>query len=175
MRHALTLVVVALIATACASNQPRAPRSEFDDIPVPRGLTLDADKSVVIESPSVKAARLHYKGRLEPDSVGVAFRTTLEANGWRQISSNAIDAMTSQVYEKPGNSLTVMIYECMLAWYTCVDLRATRTIGGPAQATPGSTPSPVITPLPAIPAAPSGQFPAPNDPAPTPGRTSNLR
>jgi len=127
MRHLLVFLALGLTLSACASSPPRQARSEFEDIPVPRGLTLDANKSTIIESPTVKAARLFYKGRIEPDSLGVAFRTTLEANGWRHLSSTtSADKGTTQVYEKSGNTLQVMIYEGI--YYTWVEVSATRVV-----------------------------------------------
>ncbi len=127
MRHLLVISAVIVTLTACASSPPRPQHSEFEDIPVPKGLTLDLDKSTIIESPTVKAARLFYKGRLEPASLGVAFRTTLEANGWRHLSSTtSADKGITQVYEKTGNSLQVMIYEGI--YYTWVEVSATRVI-----------------------------------------------
>ncbi len=127
MRRLLVLSVILLSLTACASSPPRVQRSEFEDIPVPKGLTLDLNKSTIIESPTVKAARLFYKGRLEPDSLGIAFRSTLEANGWRHLSSTtSSDKGMTQVYEKTGNSLQVMIYEGI--YYTWVELSATRLV-----------------------------------------------
>jgi hypothetical protein len=127
MRRLLVLSAVALTLTACASSPPRPQRSEFEDIPVPKGLALDLNKSTIIESPAVKAARLFYKGRVEPDSLGVAFRTTLEANGWRHLSSTtAADKGITQVYEKTGNSLQVLIYEGI--YYTWVEVSATRLV-----------------------------------------------
>ena len=121
----LSLILFATVG--CASAPPRSVRSEFEDIPVPKGLTLDLDKTTLIESPTVKAARLFYKGRIEPESLALAFRTTLEANGWRHISSTTFSKRgTTQVYEKQGNSLQVQIYE---GWYyTWVELTATRAI-----------------------------------------------
>jgi len=94
---------------------------------VPKGLTYQPDKSTVIESPSVKAARLIYRGRLEPESLGQALRATLEANGWRHVSSTTVSGRgTIQVYEKAGNALQVHIYEGI--WYTYVELDATRAV-----------------------------------------------
>jgi len=127
MRHLLVLSAIVLTLTACASSPPRPQRSEFEDIPVPKGLSLDLNKSTIIESPAVKAARLFYKGRLEPDSLGLAFRTTLEANGWRHLSSTtSADKGITQVYEKTGNSLQVLIYEGI--YYTWVEVSATRVV-----------------------------------------------
>ena len=128
MRRFLVLTAIVLTLTACASSPPRPQRSEFEDIPVPKGLTLDINKSTIIESPTVKAARMFYKGRIEPDSLAMAFRTTLEANGWRHLSSTTSSGKgTTQVYEKTGNSLQVLIYEGF--WYTWVEVSATRVVG----------------------------------------------
>jgi len=128
MRRFLVLTAIVLTLTACASSPPRPQRSEFEDIPVPKGLTLEINKSTIIESPTVKAARMFYKGRIEPDSLAMAFRTTLEANGWRHLSSTTSSGKgTTQVYEKAGNSLQVLIYEGF--WYTWVEVSATRVVG----------------------------------------------
>src|SRR5215831_19876505 len=93
-------LVVALMA-GCATTSSKPTRSEFEDIPVPSGLTYLPDKPTIIESPTVKAARLVYRGRVEVDSLSVAMRTTLEANGWRHVSTtSAGDHGIVQVYEK---------------------------------------------------------------------------
>ena len=104
----------------------------YRTIPVPKGLTLDVSKSTIIESPTVKAARLIYKGRVEPESLGVAYRTTLEANGWRNVSSTtSADKGITQVYEKDGNPLQVNIYEGI--YYTWVEVSSTRVQGATSQ------------------------------------------
>jgi hypothetical protein len=127
MRRILVVSMCLLAATACASNPPRVQRSEFEDIPVPKGLTVDLNKSTIIESPTVKAARLFYKGRVEIEGLAVAFRTTLEANGWRNISATtASDKGITQIYDKAGSSLQVLIYE---GWFdTWVEMSATRAV-----------------------------------------------
>lgn len=132
----LALVVVIV---GCASAPPRPVRSEFEDIPVPKGLALDQSKTTIIESPSVKAARIFYKGRIEPASLATAFRTTLEANGWRFVSTTTFSSQgTTQVYEKVGDSLTVVISEGV--FYTWVEMTATKVVGRPsgAQLAPAS-------------------------------------
>lgn len=129
VRRYAFLSVVLLVAVGCATAPPRPARSEFEDIPVPKGLTLDFDKTTIIESPTAKAARLFYKGRIEPESLARAFRTTLEANGWRHISSTTLSKQgTTQVYEKEGNSLQVRIYEEWYSYYTWVEVTATRVL-----------------------------------------------
>jgi hypothetical protein len=123
--HVLSVAVVALSLVACATGRPVQQRSEFEDIPVPKGLTLQSDQSTIIESPSVKAARLIYRGRIEPGSLALAMRTTLEANGWRNVSSTTTGQHGAmQVYEKSGNSLQVQVWEGI--WFTYVELTASR-------------------------------------------------
>ena len=118
-------VLVVLVLAGCASAAPRPARAEFEDVPVPKGLAYQANKSVIIESPTVKAARSVYRGRIEPESLAVAIRTTLEANGWRHVSSTTTAAHgTTQVYEKGGSALQVLLYEGL--WYTYVEYTTTR-------------------------------------------------
>lgn len=119
-------LVAVMVLTACASAPPKVVRSEFEDMPVPKGLEYRAGKSTIIESPTVKAARLVYRGRLEITSLTVAMRTTLEANGWRHVSSTTSTHGTTQVYEKAGSSLEVRLWEGL--WFTYVELTASRAL-----------------------------------------------
>jgi hypothetical protein len=123
----VTALLVLAFTAGCASAPPKAVRSEFEDIPVPKGLSYQPDKSTIIESPTVKAARLVYRGRLEVDSLAAAMRTTLEANGWRHVSSTSVsDHGVTQVYEKAGSSLEVRLVDGW--WYTFVELTASRSL-----------------------------------------------
>ena len=61
--------------------RPRAVRSEFEDIPVPKGLAYQQDESTVIETPNMKAGRHIYRGRLELDSLTTAIRTRWRPTG----------------------------------------------------------------------------------------------
>ena len=125
--HRLLSPLVALLLLGACATSTKAVRSEFEDIPVPKGLTYLADSSTIIESPTVKAARLVYRGRLEPTSLAAAWRATLEANGWRHVSSTSVsDHGVTQVYEKAGSSLEVRLIDGW--WYTFVELTASRSL-----------------------------------------------
>ena len=70
---------------------------------------------------------------MEIGSLALAFRTTLEANGWRSISATtASNKGITQIYEKTGSSLQVLIYE---GWWldTWVEMSATRAVGSNGQ------------------------------------------
>jgi hypothetical protein len=130
-----TALLVLAFAAGCASAPPKQARSEFEDIPVPKGLSYQPDKSTIIESPTVKAARLVYRGRLEVDSLSAAMRTTLEANGWRHVSSTAVsDHGVTQIYEKASSSLEVRLMDGW--WYTVVELTASRAMQHAITTTP---------------------------------------
>ncbi len=125
IQRAVAAFFVLALTAGCATTSSRPTRGEFEDIPVPKGLTYQPSKSTIIESPTVKAARLVYRGRLEVDSLSVAMRATLEANGWRHVSStSAGDHGITQVYEKPGSSLEVRLIDGW--WFTFVELTASR-------------------------------------------------
>jgi len=116
-----------LLLGACASAPPRAARTEFDDIPVPKGLAYQADESTVVETPTVKAVRDVYRGRLEPESLATAIRTTLEASGWRHVSSTKTGQHgATQVYEKSGDTLQVLLWEGV--WYTYAEYTTGRVV-----------------------------------------------
>jgi len=130
LRSLSTALAVSLLLTACASNPPRPVRSEFEDIPVPKGLAYQQDESTVIETPNLKAGRHVYRGRLELDSLTSAIRSTLEANGWRHVSSTKSSQHgTTQVYEKEGDSLQVLLWEGL--WFTYAEYTTGRVLKRP--------------------------------------------
>lgn len=134
LRRPLTLLIVSLLAVSgCVTSPARTVRSEFEDIPLPKGLTYVEDRSTIIESPSVKAARLIYRGPIEMVSLATAVRTNLEANGWRNVSATSSgDHGITQVYEKAGNSLQIRLWD---GFYfrpvTYVELTASRALQTP--------------------------------------------
>jgi hypothetical protein len=130
LRTLSAALAVSLVLTACAGNTPRPVQSEFEDIPVPKGLTYQQEDSTVIETPNIKAGRHVYRGRLELSSLTTAIRTTLEANGWRHVSSTKASPQqgTIQVYEKAGDSLQVRLWEGLWSWYTYAEYTTGRVV-----------------------------------------------
>jgi hypothetical protein len=130
-------VVIMIFATGCTTTTTA--RRHFDDITLPSGMAYQADDSVVIESPNLKAAHLVYRGRLEPVTLGDAMRTRLEASGWRQVSrTSTIKDGMRQVYEKDGNAMEVHINEGL--WYTYLVINASEVIQQASVQTGSDTP-----------------------------------
>ncbi len=132
---ALTAILAVFLLTACATTTLPV-RGEFADIPVLAGLSYRVDESMIIESPSVRAARLLYRGRMEPGSLAVEMQKGLEANGWRLVRSTSISALgTTQLYEKQEASLQLRIWEAgLFNYYTYLDIATTRPTSRPATA-----------------------------------------
>src|SRR5258708_27437497 len=88
--------VIMLFAAGCATT---AARRQFDDIPLPAGLVYQPQDSIVVESPTVKAAQLVYRGRLEPGTLGESMRTRVAANGSAPVHrpDNAEDGLPSDL------------------------------------------------------------------------------
>ena len=124
-------IAASLLLGACATTSSQRPvRTEFEDIPVPKGLDYRADDSNLIETPTVKAVRFVYRGRLEPESLATAIRSTLEANGWRHVSSTRSSQHgATQVYEKEGDSLQVQVSEGI--WFTYAEYTTGRVVKHP--------------------------------------------
>src|SRR2546425_947268 len=114
----LVVAIGAAVLAACASNPPRPVKSQFEDIPVAKGMSYLSGDSMSIETPTVQAAREVYRGRIELESLATATRATLEANGWRHISTTKTSQHgINQVYEKGGTSLQVLLWESWIFTY----------------------------------------------------------
>jgi len=124
------VAATALALSACATNPPRPVKSQFEDIPVAKGMSYVAGDSMAIETPTVQAAREVYRGSIELESLSAATRATLEANGWRHIStSKTAQHGISQVYEKQGTSLQVLLWESWI--YTYAEYTTARVLQAP--------------------------------------------
>src|SRR5881409_3538144 len=128
----LVVAISAAVLAACASNPPRPVKSQFEDIPVAKGMSYLSGDSMAIETPTVQAAREVYRGRIELESLATATRATLEANGWRHLSTTkTAQHGIVQVYEKQGTSLQVLLWEGWMGVYTYAEYTTARVLQTP--------------------------------------------
>src|SRR5262245_9560781 len=128
---AIVAVMLALFVSACSATKGIPPiRSEFMDIPLPDGLDYIPDKSAVIESETVRAARLMYSSKFEQGSLVLSIQEGLLGNGWRLIRTTSFPSVgTLQLYEKGEASLQVRIWEGgAFGSATYVELSGTRAV-----------------------------------------------
>ena len=130
-----TTLGVLLFAAGCATTSVPPLRSEFGDVPLLEGLAYRPGQTVVIETRSVRTARLLYRGRMEPGSVVVEMQKGLEGNGWRLIRTTSVAGhRTMQLYEKGEGSLQLQVWEGgLFGYYTYVEVSGTRPLSAPAK------------------------------------------
>ena len=106
-------VTLALFLAACSSTKGIPPiRSEFMDIPLPGDLEYIPSQSAVIESETVRAARLVYSSKFEPGSLVLSIQEGLLGNGWRIVRTTSFQSQgTIQLFEKGEASLQIRIWE----------------------------------------------------------------
>jgi len=129
----IAVASAALALAACASAPPRSVKSQFEDIPVAKGMNYQNGESMAIETPTVQAAREVYRGRLELESLATATRATLEANGWKHLNTTkTAQHGINQTYEKQGTSLQVLLWEGWFGWYTYAEYTTARILQTPS-------------------------------------------
>jgi hypothetical protein len=130
VRRVVVFAAALLTLAACATNPPRPVKSQFEDIPVAKGMSYLSGESMAIETPTVQAAREVYRGRIELESLASATRATLEANGWRHVSTTkTAQHGINQIYEKGGTSLQVLLWEGWI--YTYAEYTTARILQAP--------------------------------------------
>jgi hypothetical protein len=128
---AMAAVALALSLAACSSTKGIPPvRSEFMDIPLPGGLEYMPDQSAVIESETVRAARLMYSSKFEVGSLVLSIQDGLLGQGWRLVRTSSFPGQgTMQLYSKDDASLQVRIWEGgAFKSATYVELSGTRAL-----------------------------------------------
>ena len=178
----IAAVLPLLVLTACATTTSTSTLLQrgFEDVPLPRGLAYQPGRSMSIESPSAKAVHLVYRGRTEPDITAMALRATLEATGWRHISSatrKSAPPGTIQVYEKAGSSLQLDISRSLWFTYVTFDVsRITAPTSGMAMRPAAEPAPPRVETLVAGPSSdPSTGAESPSRPAAAPGPWTRLK
>ena len=116
------LVSVALI-TGCSSSgrkkegsketpavEERARYVHFEDVLIPHGLKLQMDQSFIYETPSLKAGKLVFSGRVEPQSLASFFTNNMERDGWKLVNKFGFKNLVLN-FSKPDKTCMVNIYD----------------------------------------------------------------
>ncbi len=99
----------------------------FEDILIPYGLKLDMDKSFIYETPSFKAGKLVFSGRLEPQSLASFFTANMERDGWKLINKFGFKDVVLN-FSKSKKTCTVNIFDRPI--YTLVEVWMGPIAGG---------------------------------------------
>jgi len=107
MKRTIFLALMIFILSGCWANkspepEPFEPVSEseepkpretaahgyydFEDIPIPKEMSIDRDDSILFESQGIKAGMLTYSGRVDSNSLFNYFLSALPNEGWDLLS-----------------------------------------------------------------------------------------
>ena len=108
----------AISADKSQSNVHAAPQDvntyyDFDDIIIPSELQLEEDESIVFESSTTKAGKLHFSGRIEPVSLFNFYTHHLPKDNWT-ISSRLKYGHFMIIAEKSAKFCVLTITESRL-------------------------------------------------------------
>ena len=97
-KYVVLVLVVLLLATGCSTwnkltGQEEQPTTKseasnmtyysFPDIPIPKEMELNRDKSFVYETSTARTGLIVLKGNVDINSLEQYFRTNMAKNGWR--------------------------------------------------------------------------------------------
>ena len=92
---------------------------DFDDIQVPRGLTLDKDQSILFRVNNFKCGVLVFSGNLESESLVNFFVDSMNKDNW-VLKSSFKYPKTALFFAKKGKTCIIQINES--AWSTTVSI-----------------------------------------------------
>lgn len=76
---------MATVATNSSMSRT-SPAYDFEDIGVPSEMSLQNDKSFIMQTPQVKAGTLVYTGWVDPLSLFDYYRDSMPQDGWKPLS-----------------------------------------------------------------------------------------
>lgn len=82
----------------------------FEDVLIPHELKLEMDKSFIYETPSLKAGRLVFSGRVQVNSLSIFFTHNMEKDGWRLVNKFGFKDVVLN-FSKSNKNCTVNIYD----------------------------------------------------------------
>ena len=127
IQQTVAAFLVLAFAAGCATRVPQAVAERVRGHPRPEGAHLPAGQVDDHESPTVKAARLVYRGRLEVESLGLGHADHPRGERLASRQQHAVaDQGVTQIYEKAGSSLEVRLLDGW--WFTFVELTASRSL-----------------------------------------------
>ncbi len=107
MKHVLMVLLLVTLCSACSgagkTQKPEAQNPEpqaqsytpeevdsyydFDDVLIPSEMEIDSKKSLVFESPNLKAGMMFFEGRVDAVSLFDFFVHSMPKDGWHTTSS----------------------------------------------------------------------------------------
>lgn len=83
--------------------------NEFEDVLIPKDMSLEDKSSFVIQTVNFKSGILTYTGRVDPISLSNFFEANMTQDNWKQRSKMRYQTRTLLVFEKPDRDCIINI------------------------------------------------------------------
>lgn len=117
-------------AAAAPEKETTAYYYEFEDVLIPKDLTLVEDSTVVVSTPGYTSGLLTFKGRLKKNSLFHFFNNNMLKDNWNMVSQIKSPASTILVFQKQSRWAVITLRE--KTFYTYVEIGVAPTVGLPA-------------------------------------------
>ncbi|HEO63810.1 MAG TPA: hypothetical protein ENN78_00895 [Candidatus Omnitrophica bacterium] len=116
----ISLVVLALFISGCATISGRSAKSDFDkqldvaaflkfdDVPVPNGFKFIASESFVFQTTDMRVGLLKYQGSVSPEAVVEFYKDQMPLYGWKPVHYIEYDQRMLN-FEKESQSAVIKI------------------------------------------------------------------
>jgi hypothetical protein len=112
-------------------NKSVAVYHDFEDVLVPKELTIIKDRTVVVSTPGFRSGILTLKGWVESDSLYNFFSINMVKDNWEAISRIKAPETTIMVFQKATRCAVITIREEQI--YTYVEIGVAPTLRGISQ------------------------------------------
>lgn len=110
---------------------------DFEDVLIPKDMSLDDKSSFVIQTVNFKSGILTYTGRVDPISLANFFEANMAQDNWKQRSKMRYQTRTLMVFEKTDRDCIVNIED--RTFNTHLEVIVAQRLSSSASSTPSSS------------------------------------
>lgn len=111
--------------------QPVAVYHDFEDVLVPKELTIIKNRTVVVSTPGFRSGILTLRGRVESNSLYHFFSINMEKDNWEVLSTIKAPETIIMVFQKATRCAVISVREQHI--YTYVEIGIAPTLRGLSQ------------------------------------------
>ena len=111
---------------AKSAEAPTAVYYDFEDVLMPKAMSIIKERTVVVSTPGFKSGILSLKGRVDPDSLYDFFSVSMGKDNWEPVSRIKGPETIIMVYQKATRCAVITIREQQI--YTYVEVGVAPTL-----------------------------------------------
>lgn len=107
-------------------TKPTALYLDFEDVIIPKEMSIVKDRTVIVSTPGYKSGILTVRGRVESNSLFNFFANNMVKDNWQVVSTIKSPGTTIMVYSKSNRCAVISIREYQM--YTYVEIGVAPTL-----------------------------------------------